>query len=156
MNNQRMWKFVIVSLLVYSVIITGVAYVFFNENLESLSSPVNGDLDEITVILIIEYSAQNSTDSTVFTKTIPVNTTMYDLLNQTVQLTGQWFPPFGFYVSGINNVSEDLSKGIFWFFYYWDYNAEKWISSPIGVTHFVLSQLSIVKMAYHNSTGTFP
>ncbi len=156
MDNQRIWKFVVVSLLIYSMIITGVAYVLFSENLQFLSNPPdNKNLDEITVLLIIEFNIENNTNSTLFTKKIPINSTMYDLLNQSVHLTGKWFPPFGFYVSGINNVTEDLSEGIFWFFYYWDYDSEKWVESPVGVSQFILTHLSIVKMLYHKSTGNF-
>ncbi|MFX1252963.1 MAG: hypothetical protein ACFFCZ_15255 [Promethearchaeota archaeon] len=156
MDNQRIWKFVVVSLLIYSMIITGVAYVLFSENLQSLSNPPdNKDPDEITVVLIIELNIQNNTNTTLFTKKLTANSTMYDLLNQSVHLTGKWFHPFGFYVSGINNVTEDLSEGIFWFFYYWDYDSEKWVESPVGVSQFTLHHLSIVKMLYHKSTGNF-
>ncbi|MCE7741674.1 MAG: DUF4430 domain-containing protein [Candidatus Heimdallarchaeota archaeon] len=53
---------------------------------------------------------------------------------------------FGAYIVGVNGYLEELPD--YWRFYYYDYDQENWVISPVGVSHYYLQEGDKIKLHY--------
>ena len=121
----------------------GIIYVFNN------SSSSEQPKEEVTILLLIESNNPefpiNFSSSTV----VPINTTLLDHLNNTIgenNWDGVNYGVGGWFIQGLFNISE--YGPWHWFIYYRLSGAEKWNSSPVGVSMFILNQDYEIKFIF--------
>ncbi|MHA1199183.1 MAG: hypothetical protein ACTSQF_07520 [Candidatus Heimdallarchaeaceae archaeon] len=53
---------------------------------------------------------------------------------------------FGVYIEGVEGYIEELPD--YWRFYYYDYDQENWVVSPVGVSHYYMQEGEKIKLHY--------
>lgn len=129
---------VIITLIVYSGLLTlGLGLVINNPGLFFPVSPDDlEDIDNYQIVLIFDSQVENKL---ITWEPIVVernySTTLFEVMNSTLVLEGRHFEGLGFLVEGINGLHQDSTN--FWFIYYFDLELG-WISSPVGVSSFLV------------------
>jgi hypothetical protein len=129
---------IIGTLLFYSLIVTsGIILLMGNES-SSIVIENDDTLEKVVItLLFISNVPENPITWQTIVKESKVNSTLFEVMNSTLNLTIEDYGPLGVLVTGINSIKNDGVN--FWTYDY--YVVDKgWVRAPIGVSYFILTR----------------
>lgn len=106
----------------------------------------------IRVNLLIDYG--NGTRAWSNSTLLPLGATV---INATEKVARVEYDIYGTdaFVTSINGVKQNMTKNMFWTWWYWDKNDRRWILGPTAYNKFILSDDATVALYYENC-ATWP